>query len=42
MTFFIPEFWVGVLATLSVEILGIFIIGIYNSYKIKKNKGDRK
>ena len=42
MTFYIPEFWIGVLVTLSIEILGILIIGIYNSYKNKKTKGDRK
>lgn len=36
MTIFIPEFWVGVLSTVSLEIAILFAIAIYNT--IKKNK----
>ena len=42
MTFYIPAFWVGVLTTVSLEILGILALAIYNTYKIKNNKGDNK
>lgn len=42
MTFYIPAFWIGVLVTILVEILGIMILGIYNTNKNKKNKGDKK
>lgn len=42
MTFYIPQFWIGVLVTILLEILGVLIIAIYNAHKIKKNKGDKK
>lgn len=42
MTFYIPEFWIGVFATILVEFIGVIILGISNTLKNKKNKGDRK
>ena len=36
MTIYIPEFWVGVLATLLLEAAALFAIALYNT--IKKNE----